>query len=137
MKPRYTTDYIDRVYYGENMLDLWTFLTTLELHRSLPEGSWLFCRLVEWISSTRSGVWTYYEAMKPAEQSRISAVMRQYPRLKLISEHYDLGMTSWTSPEEIGRVDRWVDSSEPDIHSALMDLARDEKHLVTKLNLEP
>ena len=117
MSPRYSTDYLARIYEGESVFDLWMLLTTLERHASLPERSWLVCRLVEWMSSTRSGVWTYYEATSEAAQSRVSAAIRHYPELGSVSEHYDREMRNWKSEQEIRKVDRWIDSHEGQIHT--------------------
>ena len=137
MRPHYSIDYLDRVFGGKNVFDLWSLLTTLERHVPLPQKSWLFCRLLEWMSSTRSGVWTYYEATSETAQSHISSVIQHYPELGSFSEYYDRGMMTWTSEQEIGHVDRWIDSHEAQIHSSLMQLARDEKPLIMKLNAEP
>ena len=136
MRQRYSTDFLDRTYGGQSAFDLWSLLTTLERHVSLPERSWLFCRLVEWMSSTRSGVWTYYEATSEALQSQISGAIRRYPEFHAISEYFDRGMKTGTSEREIGQVDQWLDSHEGQIHASLMQLARQEKALVVKLNGE-
>jgi hypothetical protein len=137
MKPRYSTDYLTRIYEGDSVFDLWALLTTLERRVSLPERSWLVCRLVEWMSATRSGVRTYHEATSAAAQSRVSAAVRHYPQLLSVSEYYDRGMRTWKSEQEIGEVDRWIDSHEGQIHSSLMQMARDERALIMKLNAEP
>jgi len=134
MRPRYSNDYIARAYEGQSVFDLWSLLTTLEVHVSLPERSWLFCRLVEWMSSTRSGVWTYYEATSEALQSQISSAIRRYPELHVISEYFDRGMRTWKSEQEIGHVDQWLDSHEGQLHASLMQVAQEEKALVVKLN---
>lgn len=63
--------------------------------------------------------------------------MQHYPDLKSILERYELGMAIWTSAEEIGRVDQWIESNEPQIQGALMGVARIEKHLITEMNCEP
>jgi hypothetical protein len=137
MRPRYSTDYLARIYEGDSVFDLWTLLTTLERHVPLPEKSWLVCRLVEWMSATRSSVWTYYEATGEAAQSRVSTAIRQYPELRSVSEYYDRGMRTWRSLQEIVDVDRWIDSHEQQIHGALMQMARDERALIVRLNAEP
>lgn len=136
MSPRYSTDFFDRTYGGHSVLDLWSLLTTLERHFSLPERSWLFCRLVEWMSSTRSGVWTYYEATSEALQGQISSAIRRYPELHAISEYYDCGMRTWRSEQEVGQVDQWLDAHEGQLHASLMQAARQEKALVITLNGE-
>ena len=136
MRPRYSTDYVDRTYGGQSVFDLWSLLITLEGHVSLPERSWLFCRLVEWMSCTRSGVSTYYEATSEAMQSQISSAIRRYPELHAISEYFDRGMTTWKSEQEMGQVDQWLDSHEGQLHASLMQVAREEKALVMKLNGE-
>ncbi len=137
MRPRYSNDYLRRVYGGESVFDLWQVLTALERHVSLPEGSWLFCRLVEWMSSTRSGVWTYFEATSEVLQSRISNAVRRHPELRTVSEYFDLGMRTWKSQAEIAQVDEWLDSHETQIHASLMQTTREEQTLILKLNGEP
>ena len=137
MSPRYSNDYLDRIYDGVSVFDLWSLLATLERQVPLPERSWLFCRLVEWMSSTRSGVWTYYEATSEGLQAQISTAVRRYPELRSVSEYFDLGMRTWKSQEEIAQVDKWLDSHEGRIHASLMQIAREEKALVVKLNGEP
>jgi len=133
MRPHYSTDYLDRTYSGQSVFDLWSLLTTLERHVSLPERSWLFCRLVEWMSSTRSGVWTYYEAMSEALQSEISSAIRRYPELHAVAEYFDRGRRTWKSEQEIRLVDKWLDSHERELHTSLMEVAREEKTFVVKL----
>src|SRR5438477_1940762 len=102
MKPRYSSDYVDRVYGGVSVFELWSLLIVFERHVTLPKRSWLFCRLIEWMSSTRSSVWTYYEATSQDVQSRISGAVRRYPELHALAEQFDLGMKTWKSTEEIG-----------------------------------
>lgn len=137
MRPRYSNDYLARIYGAESVFDLWQVLSTLERDVPLPEKSWLFCRLVEWMSASRSGVWTYYEATNQALQSQISAAVQRCPQLCAMAEHYDLGMRTWISQEEIARVDEWLDSHERELHASLMEAAREEQSLITKLNGEP
>ena len=134
MRPRYSNEFLDRVYGGASVFDLWSLLTTLEKHCPLPDRSWLFCRLVEWLSATRSGVWTYYEATGEALLSRISVAARRYPALHEVSEQFDFGTTTWKSEQEIDRVDAWMDSHEQQIHSVLMQFAREEKASIIELN---
>ena len=88
------------------------------------------------MSSTRSGVWTYYEATSEALQSQISNATRLYPELNAISEYFDQGMRTWNSEDEIGQVDRWLDANEVQIHASLMNFAREEKALIAKMNDE-
>jgi hypothetical protein len=92
---------------------------------------------VEWMSSTRSGVWTYYEATSEALQSQISGALGHYPELHAVSEYFDRGMRMWKSESEIGQVDAWLDLHERQLHASLMQVAREEKTLVVKLNGEP
>jgi hypothetical protein len=89
------------------------------------------------MSSTRSSVWTFYEATTRDVQSRISAAVRRCPELRALAEYFDLGMKIWKSTEEIGRVDAWIDSHEAQIHASLMQLAREDKPTIMKLNGEP
>ena len=137
MRPRYSADYLARIYGGESVLELWGLLTAFERHLSLPESSWLVCRLVEWMSATRSGVWTYYEATSEPDQSRVSSAIRHYPELGQLSEYYDRGMRTWRSEQEIAEVDHWIDSHEAEIHSALMQVARADRARIMTLNAEP
>jgi len=137
MRPRYSNDYLDRIFGGPSVFDLWSLLTAFERHVSLPDRSWLFCRLVEWMSSTRSGVWTYYEATSEAIQSQISSALRGYPQLQAVSEYFDFGMRSWKAEQEIGKVDTWIDSHEEQLHASLMEFARLEQAVIMKLNCEP
>ncbi len=137
MRPRYSNDYINRIYGGQSVFDLWSLLTTLEHRVSLPERSWLFCRLVEWMSANRSGVWTYYEATSEPLLSQISSTIRRYPELRAVSEYFDRGMRTWKSEPEINQVDQWLDSNERQLHVDLMHIAGQEKDLIVKLNGEP
>ena len=89
------------------------------------------------MSSTRSGVWTYYESTSEVLQSRISAAVRHHPELRAVSQYFDLGMRTWKSQAEIAPVDEWLDSHETQIHASLMQIAREEQALIVKLNGEP
>ena len=136
MTPQYSNDYLDRVYEGVSVFDLWSLLTAFERQVTLPERSWLFCRLVEWVSSTRSSVWTYYEATGLDVQTRISTAVGRCPELRALAEYFNLGMRTWKSTEEVGPVDAWIDSHEAQIHASLMQLAREDKLAIIKLNGE-
>ena len=88
------------------------------------------------MSSTRSGVWTFYKATSETFQSEISGAIRRYPDLQAASVYFDLGMRTWRSEHEIGKVDAWTDAHEEQAHASLMKLAREDKPVILKLNCE-
>ena len=132
--PRFADEYIERLYNGHSAFDLWQLLTTIEVRTKLPQKSWLFCRVVEWMSSTRSGVWTYHEATEIGAQQAILSSLKSEPLLAELCPRYEIGMKSWSSEGALDEVDRWIDQHEGSVHESLMQNARSEMESITTLN---
>jgi hypothetical protein len=56
--------------------------------------------------------------------------------LEAVGEWFDHGMRTRKAEQEISQVDRWSDSHERQLHADLMQIAREEKALIKKLNDE-
>ena len=137
MTLRYSAGFLDRLYSTGSIYDLWSELSTIERHHSLPKGSWTFCRLVEWFSASRSGIWTYYEATPLSQQEQLVGELDAFLDLAGIARYYRLGMATWASEKEIQQIDKWIRQQEQTIESALIRLARGERELIENWNGSP
>jgi hypothetical protein len=103
------------------MAALHHLITVLEGERQLPDEFWLFCRIYEW-APARSGVWQYYEKLPEANFDRISKALDHFG-LAEIAEKYRSGKSTWTDPNRMNALDKWLDVHGQQIHDAVFDLA--------------
>lgn len=113
--------YIDKLFTERDMLGLYQVIIAVEQDRVLPEEFWLFCRLLEWAGSTRSGSWQYYERLSGELFGRMSRVLDGFG-LAEIAEKYRSGRDLWNKPDGADSLDEWVDAHQQQIESAAFDL---------------
>jgi hypothetical protein len=87
MAVRFANSYVDRLFAERDMLGLHHLISITERARALPEELWLFCRLLEWVGSSRSGVWQYDDGLSEETFLRISRALDQFG-LSEIAERY-------------------------------------------------
>lgn len=121
MAIRFANSYINRLFVERDMTGLHHLISVLERDRSLPEEFWLFCRVLEWIGSTRSGVWQYYEGLSDEMFDRMSQALQRFG-LAEIADRYRFGRTVWDGPDQAASLDEWIDKHEQQIESAVFDL---------------
>jgi hypothetical protein len=126
MPVRFASSYVDRLFAERNMVGLHHLISVIEPDRALPDEFWLFCRLLEWVGSTRSGVWQYYEGLSEQTYDRMSHALDRFG-LDQIAERYRFGRTAWSGPDQAASLDEWIDEHEAEIESAALDLISRQK----------
>lgn len=121
MAVRFANSYVERLFAERDMLGLYHLIGVVGAERQLPEEFWLFSRLLEWVGSTRSGVWQYYEGLPPAIFTRMTRALEQFG-LSEIADQYRFGHSSWTGPDQAASLDKWLDAHEKQIESVTFEL---------------
>ncbi|TWT89578.1 hypothetical protein [Neorhodopirellula pilleata] len=111
MPVQYAKTYIDRAVDANDLSTLYNLINVLDAERDLAEPLRLFLRLWEWIGSTRSGVWQYYENVRISDFNSIAAMMDRC-QLTEIAARYRAGMECWEEPRYCDDLDKWIDTNE-------------------------
>jgi len=96
-------------------------VTVVGENQPLPEEFWIFCRLVEWAGTTRSGVWQYYEGIQEDHIERVSQGLERFG-LSEISSIYRSGKDSCAGTEKGASLSRWIDAHEEAIYDSAVSL---------------
>lgn len=126
MSVRFTNSYVEKLFAERDVLGLYHLIGVVGGERELPEQFWLFCRLLEWTGSTRSGVWQYYEGLSDETFNRMSQDLEQFG-LSEIAQRYQSGKSSWEGPDWAGSLDDWIYAHEQRIGSAAFALIATRK----------
>jgi hypothetical protein len=126
MAVRFASSYVEALFAERDMLGLHHLITVVSAERQLPEEFWLFNRLLEWIGSTRSGVWQYYEGLSPDVFTRMTRALDGLG-LSEIAERYRFGQSTWDGPDQAASLDQWIDAHERQIESAAFELIASRK----------
>ena len=121
MAVRFAKSYVERLFAERDMLGLYHLIGVVGAERPLPEEFWLFNRLLEWVGSTRSGVWQYYEGLPADTFTRMTRTLEQFG-LSEIREQYRFGQSAWNGPNQAASLDQWIDGHEQQIESAAFEL---------------
>ncbi len=121
MAVHFAKSYVERLFAERDMLGLYHLIGVVGAERQLPEEFWLFSRLLEWVGSTRSGVWQYYEGLPADTFTRMTRALEQFG-LSEIAERYRLGQSAWDGPNQAASLDQWIDAREQQIESAAFEL---------------
>lgn len=89
----------------------------------LPSWAFLYVAVLEWMGSSRSGVWQYYEGLPPGLSEPILQELRSNSRSD-IADVYASGLKSWDGDEMAGEVDTWIDLHSHEIGLWLNGLAK-------------
>ncbi|SRR5258705_8164417 len=132
MTIRFAKSYVDRLFAERDVTGLHHLIGVVSRDRALPEQFWLFCRIIEWIGATRSGVWQYYEST-PADQ--IKAVTQALRRFGLdeIAGKYSTGKRAPTKPDRDESLDHWIDTHEQQINDTVFNLIATRKDLLAEV----
>jgi hypothetical protein len=131
MDVRFTNSYVERLFSERDMLALYHLVGVTSRERALPGEFWLFSRLLEWVGSTRSGVWQYYEGLSDETFERVCHGLDQF-RLMDIAEIYRSGRSAWRGPEQAASLDEWLDAHAQQIESRAFDLIASRKELLMR-----
>lgn len=123
MAVRFANSYVEKIFAERDMLGLHHLIRVVGAERQLPEPFWLFCRLLQWAGSTRSGVWQYYEGLSDDKFTRMSRALEQFG-LSEIAQKYESGRSSWNGPDQAASLDEWIDAHYRQIESAAFELIR-------------
>ena len=122
MEPRYSGTYVDQLVETRDNLALYQLISVVGRRAELPDELWAFNRVLEWLGSTRSGVWQYYEAVDQGVLSRLDAWFSRVGWQDL-GDRYAEGMRDVAAGGNCDDLDRWLDEHEDDIIARLWSLA--------------
>jgi hypothetical protein len=74
----FAASYIDRLFADRESVRLYEIVLAIGREEPLPEEFWLFCQLLQWASSTRSGVWQWYENLPNEEFDRMAKALDRF-----------------------------------------------------------
>ena len=123
---RFASSYIDRLFTERDMAKLYHLISLMERERVLPEEFWLFSRIQEWLGSTRSGVWQYYETLSGENFNRMHQALLRFD-LAEVAEKYAFGRNEWNGPDRAASLDKWIWQHDRQIESAAFDLILQRK----------
>jgi hypothetical protein len=121
MRPRFAESYVENLFARKDLLGLHHLIGVVEKDRELPKQCWLFCRLLEWEGSTRSGVWQYYEGISRGEYEKVVKALDE-AGLKELADKYRHGMDVWNTDDRAEDLDKWIDTNQEFIAAELMRL---------------
>ena len=132
MGVRFANSYVDRLFAERDLVGLHHLFSVLERDKILPEECWLFCRIIEWMGSTRSGVWQYYERIPKETFDRISRAFEKFGHSE-IAEHYRSGLAIWDGADRAASLDRWIWAHEREIEEAALGMIKPHQQLVVEI----
>jgi len=135
MSVRFANSYVDRLFAERDMAGLYHLVSVTSRERQLPEEFWLLYRIVEWVGSTRSGVWQYYESLSDETFRRMSRALRQFG-LSDVADKYEFGHADWRGPEQAASLDAWIDKHEQQMYSGAFDLIPTKKDSLIHADLD-
>jgi hypothetical protein len=130
MPVRFASSYVNRLFAERDLLGLHHLVSVLERDKELPDGCWLFCRIIEWTGSTRSGVWQYYESIPKDTFERVGEAFDKFGHAE-IAEHYRSGMVVWDGPDRAASLDRWIWSHEREIEDAAFEMIKPHQEILS------
>jgi hypothetical protein len=128
----FAKSYIDQLYVEKDLFALHNVISAVIQERPLPEQFWLFLRLWEWCCSTRSGVWTYFEAV-PVEQLEKTAFALEKFGFPELANQFRLGMSTWNEPGACGPLDCWIDGNWSELEKAAFSLIANDRELLSDM----
>jgi len=131
MNIKYADSYLDRVFSEKDSATLHQIVST---KREIVSGRlWLACRFLEWIGSTRSGVWQWHEGIEATESKRIIDLLAIYAPQEIL-EWYRFGESSWEDEGEINKLDDWLEQNESTIQELIWKIANPDLNLLKVTN---
>ncbi len=121
MAVRFSNSYFERLIAERDMAGLYHLISVVSAERQLAEEFWMFSRLLEWVGSTRSGVWQYYESLPAETFTRMIRALEQFG-LSEIAERYRFGHSAWARPDQVASLDKWLDAHKQQIENAAFQL---------------
>jgi len=136
MKATFHPEYVHRLLQNEDILGLHRLFIALGIDRQLPDSCLIFSSVLTWISATRSGAWTYYEATSPTKQQALLDSLTNHQTLKFLAEQYQFGMENWQTENALNDLDRRLDQNEKRIHQLLIEAVKEDEETLVRLASE-
>ena len=136
MKPSVTRSYLDGLFANRDYEGL-VWLSSMICGSSgfdlqhpsygLSRSLFLFVESLFWFAqSSRSGVWTYFEATPATRQQNMLEALRELGPTGF-DEQYGIGMGEWTNVEQAAGVDKWLWENEHTNNAFLWQLAEQNR----------
>jgi hypothetical protein len=129
MITRYAPAFIDGLFSEGDLTTLHQVISVIETARSLPEEYWLFCRVIEWTGSERSGIWQYYESLTEAQFDRVSSGLIRFGFAE-VAEIYRSGRNQWQDERKMADLDAWLRANSGWLEAAMLELIRPHRGLL-------
>jgi hypothetical protein len=123
MIAQYAKSYIDQLYEAKDTIALCGVISVVCKQRQLPEQFSIFVGLLDWVYSTRSGIYQYYECMEERDISEFESLADGLARFGLgeIAARYRSGMATWRD-DLCKPLDCWVEEHEGELEAAAFEL---------------
>jgi hypothetical protein len=128
MLARYAKSYIDQLYEAKDAFELRGIVGVVQMGRRLPEQFSVFAGLIDWLSSSRSGIYQYYECMEHRDRSEFDSLADGLSRFGFpeIAERYRSGMATWREGG-CDELDRWIDEHRDEIETTAFQLIAENR----------
>jgi hypothetical protein len=136
MNVAYSPVFVDELFARRDLVGLYALIRVRSRTRKMSDACELFCRSLEWSGATRSGIWQYYESLKEEEFLEVCRLLGKFEMTGVLA-HYRDGRGVWQSEEASAALDRWIDTHEHEIHSAILDHLRMATEELKKNEGEP
>jgi hypothetical protein len=123
MSVSYAPIFIEELFARRDLVGLHTLISARSRTREMPDVCKVFCRVLEWSGSTRSGVWQYYEGLKEEDFAEVCRLLTKFGMDEVLARYRE-GRNVWKSESAIAVVDRWIDDHEGEIHETIFTLLK-------------
>ena len=100
----------------------------VQSQRQLPEQFSVFTGLWDWVCSSRSGIYQYYECMEHRDISEFESLANGLAKFgfREIADHYRSGMATWRD-DSCDQLDCWIDEHIHDLEAAAFQLIAESR----------
>jgi hypothetical protein len=142
MPRKFAVEYIDRLLKGKDYDDLvdlsWAICSSPQFEVALPDYglpafAFTFAETLLWLAqSTRSGVFTYYEATPGTRQQAMTASLRALGADDF-ADWYQRGGRDWQDESKAKAIDDWLEANALVVQTWLRQLANQNRDAVLEL----
>ena len=128
MLARYAKSYIDQLYEAKDVCELREVVGAVRKGRRLPEQFSVFAGLWDWVCSSRSGIYQYYECMEHRDISEFESLAEGLARFGFpeIAERYRSGMATWRD-DSCDQLDKWIYEHMGELKAAAFQLIAESR----------
>jgi hypothetical protein len=131
MQARFSNSYVDRIFAERDLVSIHHLISVANSNKALPDECWVFCQIIEWVGSIRSGVWQYYENIPKETVERVGEALETYGHPE-IAERYRSGMVTWNEPNHASDLDKWIFVHEQAIENAGFEMIKQHHEFLKK-----